>query len=270
MKYVVFYCLLIFLALIVHIRLGKLYLRLYFNNIKKEEGFEYDKKKERARFWTHLMGTFFIVLSLCIYHYNVISISYDETYKLPFLGEVSFNTHISITTIAVVSFFILGCVIILFCWTKKFESAYGVKELLRDSGTINTLQQYDATPEDEVRQKTLLIKRGIDTDSIIEQCIENQLIDKDSRIDFGLLLQNKQVVNEIIWIDNYENKSKLTNYRSLFDLLNDIIEGGFIAEKRKRKPYYDYVINNFTTNNGLRKSNISPRYSEWINKKKTK
>ena len=198
-----------------------------------QENKSYDKHIEKPRLLFHIIAFLFMMLAF---------IPFKDNHIIDLCNWIDI-----IKICSSLLFFSTGTFFLIFSWSNKFKDSFIPK-------AMSLLE-----PE-----KPLSVKTNIDTGAIIEKCIANKYVGESSKSDLELFLTGKPVKKRIVWIDKVE-RSHSTNYRSLFTFLNDVIEDGFTAPKRKRKKHYECLLNNFSVEDGEYKQNIKPRYSEWYN-----
>lgn len=223
--YCVIFALLIFRLLIV-------YIEVFIIFMLNQKNSQYDKQVERPRLLFHIIA--FIVIGL----------SFIPIHNLT--GCIEFNWEATLLLSISTILFISGGIIVVFSWSKMFKNKYIP---LLESRIIAKYQ--------------LKLKSNINIDSLCRTCIEKQAIDKDSIDDFKLLLQGAKCDSPIKWTEK-SLRSKQISYKPLFNLLHEIIEGGFLPQKVGRDLYLSFVIDNFIIEGVQFEKNLPARYSEWI------
>ncbi|NDV66922.1 hypothetical protein [Bacteroides sp. 224] len=227
----IIYAILIFLMASLHLRLISKYAYIFIGYMFNQENKSYDKHIEKPRLLFHIIAFLFMMLAF-----------------IPFKSNHIIDLCNWIDIIKLCSsflFFSIGTFFLIFSWSNKFKDSFIPK-------AMSLLE-----PE-----KPLSVKTNIGTGAIIEKCIANKHIGESSKSDLELFLTGKSVKNKIVWIDKV-GKSQMTNYRSLFAFLDEVIEGGFVAPKYRRRKHYECLLNNFSVENGEYEKNIKSRYSEW-------
>jgi hypothetical protein len=206
----------------------------------------YDKKIEKPRLLFHI----FAAISM--------SASYLSIQGLT--GLIHFNGWELIRVLTAIIFLLLGIFILISTWTKKFENQI-ISFLNKNNSEKNFI---------------FIIKKDIDINIYCEKYVgtgNNRIsIAQESLEDFKLFLTNQKTINKIKWIHIAHNKKDI-NYQKLFDLLDEIIIGGFKAKDGDGTSYLDFVTNNFIMGDLEEHSfkiNIPGRYSKWKNKDKNK
>lgn len=192
----------------------------------------YDKSIEKPRLLFHILAVIFFIISL-IPLWNYRGINFANCLDCLNLA----STLLSFST---------GLFFALFSWTPKFKYKFIPK-------IESTIQ----------KQNTLKIRKELDKETLLGKYLTEEYISKESFDDFERFIQGKEIENLIIW-KNKARRSKQTTYLSLFDLLHEIIEGGFDPKNKERSIFVEYVKEIFVIEGVQFKKNINARYSEWI------
>lgn len=222
----------IVISVIVLLRILKVYAEMFISFMLNQKNIQYDGQVEKPRLLFHILGIIFI------------SISFLPIGRLN--GSIQVDFEQIVLLFSSLTFFILGIVTIMFSWSKKFKHKY-----------IPILEK-------KIKEKyQLKIKDSIDVEHYVKQFIDTSLIAPESKSDFVSFLNNKPISSAIVWTAK-TSRSKQPCYRSLFNFLDEVIDGGFMVTEQSRQIYLSLVIDNFIIEGVEFKTNVPPRYSEWL------
>lgn len=208
----------------------------YSIDAKLKKTVKSDKDIEIARIGFHIIG--FAIMALAFLPIK------DHT------GNIYFNEwEISLFFTSLV-IFSLGMAITFFTWTNLFESKYIFKNV---SKTKN--------------QNELIFRTDINIINISNDLVLNKQIIESYKKEIELFLGGEKNVRKIIWISKAVNHE--IEYLTLFDLLNNVIEGGVIAlQVEKRKYLVNLICENFMKGNEVFKENtVNSKYTTWSTNK---
>lgn len=244
--YIALFC----LSILLHIKITKIYLMFIFNEIRENPNIKYDKKIEYPRCLIHLFGSFFVILSLYTYHDNIITTPLNNIQKLPFWGIISNNAFVVITIVASIALFVLGSLIIIFCWSRRFESAYQIDK------------EKDSIIE-KIIDFSLSLKEGLDIVKIADALVLEKKILLESKETVITFLCKKQNISKIEWIAT--SRSGKINYMSLFNFLHLIhTDGIYNFRGKERKALITFIIQHFSKfKENIEYSTLDSSYTNW-------
>ena len=225
----------IIVSVVILLKILKVYVEMFISFMLNQENIQYDNRVEKPRLLFHILGIMFIGLSF---------LPID---KLNGHVEIDFEHLISLFSSLI--FFILGVVTICFSWSKKFR------------------YKYVPMLEKKIKEKyKLKIKESVNVENYVKKFIETSTIDPESENDLTLFLNNRTVNSTIVWTAK-TSRSKQISYISLFNFLDEVVEGGFMVKEQSRNIYLSLVTDNFIIERVAFKTNVPSRYSEWLNTK---
>lgn len=210
------------------------YVYLFFEFMFNQESKWYDKSIEKPRLLFHIFTLILFLLSFLPF----------QSSKIIDFTDWNDYTKISATFLL----FGTGVFTSLFSWSSRFKYKF-IPNIESKIQKLNTLK----------------LKVDLDKDAILKKYLSETYISKDSFDDFERFIRGEEIENHIAWVCKTQI-SKQTSYPPLFDLLHEIVEGGFLHKEKKRSLYERYVIDHFIIKGVEFEKNIKPRYCEWITK----
>ena len=226
----------IILILIGALAFGKLmvrYILMFMEYMFNQKSKWFDKKVEKPRLLFHIIALIWFVVAF-------ITIRYAKVESSNWMTALSFTPAIL--------FVILTILTISASWTRKFAYRF----IPAVESKIN--EQYSFT-----------LKKDIDKQFIFNKYLSTEYISEESFEDFKKLINGLKVSNPIVW-QCRATRSKQVTFPPLFDLLHEIIEGGFMSVDKKRSLYINYILENFEFGETFNTPNLGDRYGDWIRK----
>ena len=219
----------IIIVVILLLRIFKVYLEMFVSFMLNQENIQYDSRIEKPRLLFHILGILLIGVSFFLIKELNEFVKIDIEHVLLLFSSFGFYT--------------LGVVAILFSWSKKFRNKY-----------IPILEK-------KIKEKyKLKIKESVDIENYVKKFTETSTIDTESEKDLILFLNNEKVSSTIIWTAKTSRSKKLC-YRSLFNFLDEVVEGGFMVKEQSRNIYHSLVTDNFIIEGVVFEKNVPPSYS---------